>query len=112
MLLFGVIVLMCRHISYHTESILPLTVSTSSELDSGWIEAYYRNIGKQNVEAIESNPLAQALEKFVYSWYKEGGEACWQCPTSKALEQLNKVARTYGIYTTNKFWPKASNSSI
>ncbi|HKG88652.1 MAG TPA: hypothetical protein VKA95_10025, partial [Nitrososphaeraceae archaeon] len=71
---------------------------------------YYENIGKQNVEAIESNPLALAVEKFVYSWYKEEQQACWQSPTSKALEKLNKMAQAYGIDTENKLWPKAANS--
>ena len=75
-----------------------------------FVNAYYDNIGKQNAEAIESNPLAQAIEKFVYSWYKEGEEACWQSPTSKALEKLNKIAQAYGIDTGSKLWPKAANS--
>jgi hypothetical protein len=75
-----------------------------------FIETYYRNIRRQNIEVIESNPLAQAIQKFVYSWHKEGAEAYWQSPTSKALEKLNKVDQTYGLDTTNKFWPKAANS--
>jgi DNA polymerase elongation subunit (family B) len=75
-----------------------------------FIEVYYRNIGRQNVEVIESNPLAQAIEKFVQSWYKEGAEACWQSPTSKVLERLNKLAQAYGVDTSNKLWPKAANS--
>ena len=75
-----------------------------------FVNAYYDNIGKQNVEAIESNPLALAVEKFVYSWYNEGQEACWQSPTSKVLEKLNKVAQAYGIDTGSKLWPKAANS--
>ena len=75
-----------------------------------FVNAYYDNIGKQNVEAIESNPVALAVEKFVNSWYKEGQEACWQSPTSKVLEKLNKVAQAYGIDTGSKLWPKAANS--
>jgi DNA polymerase, archaea type len=75
-----------------------------------FVNTYYDNIGKQNVDVIEANPLAQAIEKFVYSWYKEGQEACWQSPTSKALEKLNKVAQVYGIDTGSKLWPKAANS--
>ena len=75
-----------------------------------FIDAYYRNIGRQNIEVIESNPLAQAIEKFVHTWHKEGEEACWQSPTSKALEKLNKVAQAYGMDTGSKLWPKASNS--
>lgn len=75
-----------------------------------FVNVYYENIGRQNVEAIESNPLALGVEKFVYSWYKEGQEACWQSPTSKALERLNRVAQAYGIDTGNKQWPKAANT--
>lgn len=75
-----------------------------------FIEAYYRNISRQNVEVIESNRLAQATEKFVYSWYKEGQEACWQSSTSKVLEKLNNVAQVHGIDTNSKSWPKAANS--
>ncbi len=36
-----------------------------------FVNAYNENIGRQNVEAIESNLLAQAIDKFVDSWYKE-----------------------------------------
>jgi DNA polymerase elongation subunit (family B) len=75
-----------------------------------FVNAYYDNIGKQNVEAIESNPVALAVEKFVNSWFKEGQETCWQSPTSKVLEKLNKVALAHGIDTGSKFWPKAANS--
>jgi hypothetical protein len=67
--------------------------------DLEFIKIYYDNIGKQNAEAIESNPLAQAIEKFVYDLYKEGQEACWQSSTSKVLEKLNKVAQAHGIDT-------------
>jgi DNA polymerase elongation subunit (family B) len=75
-----------------------------------FVNAYNDNIGRQNVETIESNPLCQALEKFVETWYEEGKEACWQSSTSKVLERLNKVTQTYGIDTSSKLWPKASNS--
>jgi DNA polymerase elongation subunit (family B) len=75
-----------------------------------FVNAYNDNIGRQNVETIESNPLCQALEKFVETWYEEGKEACWQSSTSKVLERLNKLAQTYGIDTSSKLWPKASNS--
>jgi DNA polymerase elongation subunit (family B) len=75
-----------------------------------FVNAYYDNIGKQNVEAIESNPVALAVEKFVSSWFKDGQETCWQSPTSKVLEKLNKVALAHGIDTGSKFWPKAANS--
>jgi Bifunctional DNA primase/polymerase, N-terminal len=75
-----------------------------------FLDAYNRNIGKQNIEAIESNQLAQAIVKFVSSWYDEEKKTCWISPTSKVLENLNKTAQTYNIDTSNKEWPKASNS--
>jgi DNA polymerase elongation subunit (family B) len=74
-----------------------------------FVDAYNENIGRQNVEAIETNPLAQAIEKLVDSWYKQGNEACWQSPMSILLEKLNKIATTYNIDTSSKLWPKAAN---
>ena len=75
-----------------------------------FLDAYNRNIGKQNIEVIESNQLAQAIVKFVSSWYDEEKKTCWISPTSRVLENLNKMAQTYNIDTSNKEWPKASNS--
>lgn len=75
-----------------------------------FINAYYGNIRQQNIEAVEAYPIAQAVEKFVDILYKEEHEACWQSPTSKVLQELNKVAQRYNIDTTNKGWPKAANS--
>jgi hypothetical protein len=75
-----------------------------------FVNTYYDNIGKQNVEAIEANPLAQAVDKFVDSWYKEGQVPFWEDSTKEALEQLNKIAQAYKIDTTSKIWPKAVNS--
>jgi hypothetical protein len=81
--------------------------------DLEFINAYYDNIGKQNVEAVESNPLAQAMDKFVDSWYNDNedeGGACWQGPPSKALESLNETALIHNINTNSRVWPKAPNS--
>jgi Bifunctional DNA primase/polymerase, N-terminal len=75
-----------------------------------FINAYNENIGRQNIEAIESNPLAQAVDKFVDSWYKEGQVLFWEGSTKEALEQLNKIAQAYKIDTIGKAWPKAANS--
>ena len=73
-----------------------------------FVNAYRENIGIQNIEAIENHLLAQVVIKFVDSWYAETHEACWQSPTSKVLENLNKVAHAHNIDTTNsKAWPKA-----
>jgi hypothetical protein len=75
-----------------------------------FIDAYNKNIGRQNIEVIESNQLAQGIVKFVFSWYEEEKQACWISPTSKVLENLNKIAQAYNFDTTNKEWPKAVNS--
>jgi hypothetical protein len=75
-----------------------------------FIDVYNKNIGRQNIEAIESNQLAHAFTKFVFSWYEEEKQTCWISPTSRVLENLNKMAQTYNIDTSNKEWPKASNS--
>jgi DNA polymerase, archaea type len=75
-----------------------------------FIDVYNRNIGRQNIEAIESNQLAQVIVKFVFSWYEEEKQACWISPTSKVLENLNRIAQIYSIDTTSREWPRASNS--
>jgi hypothetical protein len=60
-----------------------------------FVNTYYNNIGKQNAEAIESNPLAQAIEKFVDSWYIEGNVTSCDGSTTELYQKLNKVAQAY-----------------
>ena len=55
-----------------------------------FVNAYYENIGRQNVEAIESNPLAQAIEKFVDSWYKEGKETLLGKSYFKSIRKIKQ----------------------
>jgi hypothetical protein len=75
-----------------------------------FISVYYDNIGKQNVEAVENNPLGQAVTKFIESWYNEREPSSWQGPLSKTLEILNVVATQNNINTGSKVWPRAENS--
>jgi Bifunctional DNA primase/polymerase, N-terminal len=76
-----------------------------------FVNAYKENIGKQNVEAIESNPLAQAIEKFVDSWYdEEKGINVWEGSTKEGLEQIKEIADLHNIDTNARSWPKATNS--
>jgi hypothetical protein len=72
-----------------------------------FISAYYDNIGKQNIEAIESSQLGQAISKFVKT--REGVSCSWQGPLSKALEELNMIALENNI-DISKSWPKAPHS--
>ena len=74
-----------------------------------FVNAYNENIGRQNIEVLEANLLAQAIVKFVESWYDEGKKVCWEGSTKEALEQLNKIAQIYKIDTSAKAWPKAPN---
>jgi DNA polymerase family B len=75
-----------------------------------FIDVYNKNIGRQNIELIESNQLAQTIEKFVQSWCIDGSEACWTSSTSKVLYHLNRIAQQYNIDTSGRDWPRASNS--
>ena len=72
-----------------------------------FISAYYDNIGKQNIEAIENSPLAQAISKLVRT--SDGVQCSWQGSLSKALEQLGMIAVENNT-DTSKSWPNAPNS--
>ncbi len=74
-----------------------------------FLNAYYENIGKQNVEAVESNILGQTVLKFIDSWYEKAGDH-WYDSTSKLLEELNSIAQKSSINTYSKYWPKSTDS--
>jgi hypothetical protein len=90
-----------------------------------FINAYYENIGKQNLEAIEKHPLGQAIEKlyedeivnFDPNETGQDTEAMtrhhdreWEGSASELLEKLCEIATKYKIDTQQKDWPKAVNS--
>lgn len=78
--------------------------------DLEFINVYYDNIGKQNVEAIENSPLGQAISKFVKTKVGDEERPCsWQGSMSQALDCLNTIAAENNI-DTSKDWPKAPNS--
>lgn len=78
-----------------------------------FIRAYYNNIGFQNIEVVDSNPLAYAIKKFVENRkaivksddlnitvpFYEGS------PTT-LLAELNQIAQDEQINTNQKDWPK------
>ena len=79
-----------------------------------FIDAFNENIGRQNVEAIESNPLAQTIEKFVNSLGKNVGNyqpISWEGSSVALLRNLNNIAQVYNIDTDSKFWPKTRQLS-
>ena len=75
-----------------------------------FIGVYYDNIGKQNVEAVENNPLGRAITKLIESFYNEDKLSSWQASLSKTLEVLNTISLENNINTGSKVWPKAENS--
>ena len=73
--------------------------------DLEFINAYYDNIGKQNIEAIENHPLGQAVAKF-YDEEIEGKSNVWEGQPAELLEQLETIAQIHRINTNHKSWPK------
>src|SRR5215207_7165238 len=73
--------------------------------DLEFINAYYDNIGKQNIEAIENHPLGQVIAKF-YEEEIEGKSNLWEGQPIELLEQLELTAQTHKINTNHKSWPK------
>ena len=69
-----------------------------------FINAYYENIGKQNIEAIENHPLGQAMAKF----YDEEieGNGLWEGSPTELLGHIEIIAQNNGINTNQKSWPK------
>jgi hypothetical protein len=76
--------------------------------DMKFLNAYFENIGKQNVEAVEGSILGQTFLKFVDGWYEKSGDY-WYHSTSKLLEELNSIAAQTGINTA-RYWPKSTDS--
>lgn len=69
-----------------------------------FMKAYYNNIGKQNMETIESHPIALAITKLV-----DYDNKSWISTPKKLLDSLNEVAEIHSIDTL-KLWPKSVNS--
>ena len=72
--------------------------------DLEFIQAYYENIGKQNIEAIEANPLGLAIAKFFADNQEVVGSP------QEILDAMESVAAENRINTNHKLWPKAANS--
>ena len=69
-----------------------------------FVNAYYDNIGKQNVEAIENHPFGQAVARYM------GDNEVLKGSPLEILEQLEVFAQRNGIKTDHKLWPKNSNT--
>jgi hypothetical protein len=79
-----------------------------------FINAYYDKIGKQNTEAIESDPLGQAISIFErddrYYGYNEERPTCWTDLTSNFLDILNSIAIENHINTDHNSWPRSADA--
>ncbi|MFL6378716.1 MAG: bifunctional DNA primase/polymerase, partial [Nitrososphaeraceae archaeon] len=75
-----------------------------------FLNAYYENIGRQNIEAIESHPLAHAIAKYFEEQGDEvsGKELCGS--PMEVLEVLEAFAQEHKISTDNKQWPKSPSA--
>jgi hypothetical protein len=71
-----------------------------------FLQAYYNNIGKQNIEAIENHPLGQAVAKFYEEEIQSESKESWEGQPARLLEQLEIVAQRHKISTNHKSWPK------
>jgi hypothetical protein len=79
-----------------------------------FISAYYDNIGKQNIEAIEAHPLGQAIARF-FDQHEEERERereneILEGSPLEILEQLEIIAEQKKINTNHRLWPKSHNA--
>lgn len=72
--------------------------------DKEFLNAYYNNIDLQIEEAIEANPVGNAILKFME--YKQH----WKGTATELLTELVEVANELKINTHDKSWPKAPNT--
>src|SRR5215207_7828663 len=82
--------------------------------EMGFENAYYENIGKQNTEEVEGDPLGQAITIFErddrYYGYNEEMPTCWTARTSSFLDILNSIAGENHINTDYNSWPRTADA--
>jgi hypothetical protein len=81
-----------------------------------FINAYYENIGRQNIEAIESHPLAHVIAKFFEQEETDENKEADQSPKVlngsplEILKILEALAGKHKISIDSKLWPKSPNA--
>ena len=65
---------------------------------------FINNQNDSNYEAIQSNPVGEAIIKFMESNRK------WDGTSTELLKELIKVAEEENINVSSSGWPKAANS--
>jgi hypothetical protein len=76
--------------------------------DLHFMNAYYANIGKQNMEALDAVPLAEAIQK-MFSDEQVDFEFSWIAPPGNTLDRLYDIASRYKI-KTDTMWPKGATA--
>jgi hypothetical protein len=73
-----------------------------------FLQAYYNNIGFQNTEVIDSNPVAFAVKRFVegVSRTSTDGKIIFAGSSLDLLNKLTEIAIEERINTFQKDWPK------
>jgi hypothetical protein len=76
-----------------------------------FINAYYENIGRQNIEAVEAHPLAQAIAKYFERQIDNDNEfKALEGSPMEVLETLEIFAQEQcRINIHHKLWPKSPN---
>jgi hypothetical protein len=73
--------------------------------ENEFINTYYDNIGRQNLEAIEAHPLGHAVAKFCEDESNDQGRIEWEGSPSDLSDKLRAVAEQYKININQKLWP-------
>ena len=74
-----------------------------------FMNAYYGNIGRQNIEVIDAHPLGLAIVKLC-SQLEDSRQVEWFGSITEFSDKLKEIAELNKINTDSKLWPKATNS--
>ena len=74
-----------------------------------FINAYYENIGRQNIEAVETHPLGLVIAKYFEEQSGNELKALEGSPM-EVQEALDEFAQKIKVNTTHKLWPKSPNA--
>ena len=74
-----------------------------------FINAYYENIGRQNIEAIESHSLGHAIARYFQEDDSQKELNKLKGSPMEVLEVLEGFAEQHRINTNHKLWPKSPN---
>lgn len=75
-----------------------------------FLKVYYDNMGRQNAEVIDSNPVAFAIRKLVEEWSRSlspsSSNIVFDGTPTTFLDELNRISALHRINTYSREWPK------